>query len=96
MKRSEMLALIALNLARQAITSGDPDVNISCIDVDALLTKMEKAGMRPPVVYMADVEPDWFGGGIFTEDWIKVDEKDYLEIVCPTVRYFDASDQVGP
>jgi hypothetical protein len=34
--------------------------------------------------------------GESSEDWIKIDEKDYLEIVCPTVRYFDASDQVGP
>jgi hypothetical protein len=34
--------------------------------------------------------------GESSEEWIKVDEKDYLQIVCPAVYDFDASDQVGP
>lgn len=69
MKRSKMVGLMALTIAKQAITSGNHDIDISWINVDALLSEMEKAGMLPPVVYMIDVEPDWFGGETFTEDW---------------------------
>ena len=69
MKRSEMVELMALTIAKQAINSGNHDIDISWINVDALLSEMEKAGMRPPVVYMIDVDPDWFGGETFAEDW---------------------------
>jgi hypothetical protein len=51
MKRSEMVELMALAIAKQAITSGNHNVDISWINVDALLDEMEKAGMQPPENY---------------------------------------------
>jgi hypothetical protein len=48
MKRSEMVELMALTIAKQAINSGNHDIDISWINVDALLAKMEEAGIQPP------------------------------------------------
>jgi hypothetical protein len=63
MKRSEMVELMALTIAKQAINSGNHDIDISWINVDAVLTEMEKAGMSPPFVdqYESDTSLDIVG-----------------------------------
>jgi hypothetical protein len=48
MKRSEMIEIIALSIARQAVASGNASADISWIDVDNLLKQIEKQGMLPP------------------------------------------------
>ena len=63
MKRSEMVELMALTIAKQAINSGNHDIDISWINVDAVLTEMEKAGMSPSFVdqYESDTSLDIVG-----------------------------------
>jgi hypothetical protein len=54
MKRSKMVELMALTIAKQAINSGNHDIDISWINVDALLSEIEKARMSPPFVNQCD------------------------------------------
>jgi hypothetical protein len=63
MKRSGMVELMALAIAKQAITSGNHNVDISWINVDALLDEMEKVGMQPPNVTLDELIP-----GFLTEN----------------------------
>jgi hypothetical protein len=63
MKRSKMVELMALTIAKQAINSGNHDIDISWINVDALLSEIEKARMSPPFVdqYESDTSLDIVG-----------------------------------
>ena len=48
MKRSEMVVLMSLTIATQAVESGNVDMDLTWIDTDKLLEMMEKHGMLPP------------------------------------------------
>lgn len=48
MKRSEMVSIIALNIAKQAIMKGHVDLDISWINVSDILKSLEMQGMKPP------------------------------------------------
>jgi hypothetical protein len=48
MKRNNMVAIMALDIARQAIESGNSDVDLSWLSVSDLLDRIEEAGMVPP------------------------------------------------
>jgi len=50
MKRSDMVNRIALNIAYQAISSGNTDIDLSWLDADKILLDIEKAGMLPPTI----------------------------------------------
>jgi hypothetical protein len=43
-----MLAIMALDIVRQSIESGNSDVDLSWLDVSQLLERIEDAGMIPP------------------------------------------------
>jgi len=51
MKRSEMTREISLNIARQAITSGNSEIDLTWLDVEKVLDKIEELGMLPPKWY---------------------------------------------
>jgi hypothetical protein len=74
MKRSEMVELMALTIAKQAITSGNHNVDISWINVDALLGEMEKAGMQPPENYRVHDNGMFIIEGWEEEDSVELDK----------------------
>lgn len=47
MKRSEMVKEISLNIARQATTSGNHDIDLTWLDVEKVLDRIEQLGMLP-------------------------------------------------
>jgi hypothetical protein len=48
MKRSEMVVLMSLTIATQAVESGNVDMDLTWLDTDKLLEMMEQNGMLPP------------------------------------------------
>jgi hypothetical protein len=48
MKRSEMVSIIALNIAKQAMTKGPGGLDISWISASNILKSLEMQGMKPP------------------------------------------------
>jgi hypothetical protein len=70
MKKSEVIKEISLNIARQAITSGNHEIDLTWLDVEKVLDKIEELGMLPPRWY------DKYGAyEMYRYTWEPEDEK---------------------
>jgi hypothetical protein len=55
MTRNAARAMIALCIARQAIESGNTDVDLSWLSTDEVLQCMEDVGMLPPKTHLPHI-----------------------------------------
>jgi len=66
MKRSKMLDILQTFFQSDCAFEDPHDALISA---ERILKIVEECGMRPPPVYMIDINPEWFGGEITKEGW---------------------------
>lgn len=77
MKRSEMVVIMSLTIATQAVESGNVDIDLTWLDTDKLLEMMEQKGMAPPA----------------NEGSIKIEEGEDGQLFIPIWRWEDENDE---
>lgn len=68
MKRSEMIKVLSTAISDMT------NMSLNIREVDYILRQIERKGMMPPIIYMTDKYPEWFGGEIYSDNWEPEDE----------------------